>query len=113
MFLFKKEKQCSRNFQTRFHNADHLLYCPQMSVFSFHAFLFSYISLEETEHRNNVLALPYSYNWQIINNKINEKRSQECQSMDPEYVTGQINSRVLQLLLRQFYGLIFATSRKS
>ena len=33
--------------------------------------------------------------------------------MDPEYVTGQINSRVLQLLLRQFYGLIFATSRKS
>ena len=33
--------------------------------------------------------------------------------MDPEYVTGQINSRVLQLLLRQFYRLIFAPSRKS
>ena len=33
--------------------------------------------------------------------------------MDPEYVTGQINSRVLQLLLRQFYRMIFAPSRKS
>ena len=28
-----------------------------------------------------------------VNNKMNEKRSQEYQSMDTEYVTGQINSR--------------------
>ena len=50
-----------------------------------------------------MLTLSYLYNWQKFNNKINEKRSQEYQSMDPEYVvTGQINSRVLELLLRQF-----------
>ena len=34
---------------------DHLLYYPQMSVLSFHIFFFSYISSEETEHRNNVI----------------------------------------------------------
>ena len=33
--------------------------------------------------------------------------------MDPEYVTGKINSRILELLLRQFCRLIFAPSRKS
>ena len=54
IFLLKKEKQCftqksyfclSSNFQTWFHNADHLLYYRQLPVFSFHTFLFSYISL--------------------------------------------------------------------
>ena len=30
--------------------------------------------------------------------------------MDPEYVPGQINSRILELLLRQFCHLIFAPS---
>ena len=44
-----------------------------------------------------MLTLPYSYNWQKCNNKMNEKRSQEYQSMDPEYVTGQIDSRILDL----------------
>ena len=33
--------------------------------------------------------------------------------MDPEYVTGEINSRILEVLLRQFCRLIFAPSRKS
>ena len=33
--------------------------------------------------------------------------------MDPEHVTGQINSRILELLLRQFCHTIFAPSRKS
>ena len=33
--------------------------------------------------------------------------------MDPEYVTWQINSRILELLLRQFCCVIFATSEKS
>ena len=32
---------------------------------------------------------------------------------DPEYVTEQINSRILELLSRQFCRLIFAPSRKS
>ena len=33
---------------------------------------------------------------------MNEKINQEYQSMDPEYVTGQINTRILELLLRLF-----------
>ena len=59
-----------------------------------------------------MLAFPYSYNWQKFNNKINEKRSQEYQNMDPDYVTGQISSRILERLLRQFCCLIFAPSQK-
>ena len=33
---------------------------------------------------------------------MNEKRSQDYQSMDPENVTGQINSHILELLLDDF-----------
>ena len=33
--------------------------------------------------------------------------------MDPECVTGQINSRILELLLGRFCCLIFAPYRKS
>ena len=33
--------------------------------------------------------------------------------MDPEYVTGQINGYILELLLRRFCYLIFALSQKS
>ena len=73
---------------------------------------FSYISFSETEYRNNDNS-SYSYDWQKFNDKMNEKRSQEHQSMDPEYVTGQINSRILGLLLKQFFCLVFAPSRKS
>ena len=60
---------------------------------------------EETEHKNNVNP---SYNWQKFNNKMNEKRSQEYQSMGPgkcdcnEYGTGQINSHIPELLLDDF-----------
>ena len=32
-----------------------------------------------------MLDLPYLYDWQKLNNKMNEKRSQEYQSMVPEY----------------------------
>ena len=32
--------------------------------------------------------------------------------MDPEYVTGEINSRILEVLLRRFCRLIFVPSRK-
>ena len=60
-----------------------------------------------------MITLPYSYDWQKFNDKMNEKRSQEHESMDPEYVTGQINSRILGLLLKQFFCLVFAPSRKS
>ena len=60
-----------------------------------------------------MLAVPYSYNWEKFNNKMNEKRSQQYQSMGPEYITGEINSRILELLFRLFCRLIFAPSRKS
>ena len=39
---------------------------------------------------------------------MNEKRNQEYRSMDPEYVTGQTNSCILELLLRRLGCLIFA-----
>ena len=43
----------------------------------------------------------YPFVKQKFNNKMNEKRSQEYQSMGPEYVvTGQKNSQVLEFLLR-------------
>ena len=41
------------------------------------------------------------------------KKTQDYQSMDPEYVTGQIISWILELLLRQFCHMIFAPSWKS
>ena len=47
-----------------------------------------------------------------LNNKMSEKRSLKYQSMDPEYGTGQVNSRILEFLLRRFCYLIFAPSHK-
>ena len=43
---------------------------------------------------------------------MNEKEIQECHSMNPECVTGQINSRIMEFLLRQFCRLISAHSQK-
>ena len=45
------------------------------------------------EHKKNV-NLSLFIQLAKVNNKINEKRSLEYQSMEPEYVTGQINSRI-------------------
>ena len=79
--------------------------------------LFSYfrslISVCKKRNIKTMLTLPYPYTWQKSNNKMNEKKSQECQSMDPEYVTGKINSRILDLLLRRFCYMIFVPSWKS
>ena len=48
------------------------------------------------EHRSNaILSLFIQIGKSNSNHKMNEKRSQEYQSMDHEYVTGQINSRIL------------------
>ena len=52
------------------------------------------------EHRSNINLSLFIQLTKVNNNKMNEKRSQEYQSMDPKYVTGQINSRILELLLR-------------
>ena len=54
------------------------------------------------EHRNNVKLSLFIQLAKVNNNKMNEKRSQKYQRMDPEYVTDQINSRILELLLRRF-----------
>ena len=79
----------------------------------FHTFFCSLLSVSKKWNIETVLPFLYSYNWQKFrNHKMNEKRSQEYQSMDPESVTGQINSRILELLLRRFCCLIFALSRK-
>ena len=65
------------------------------------------------EHGNSVNLSLFIQSAKVNNNKMNEKRSQEYQRMDPEYVIGQINSRILELLLRRFCCLIFAPSQKS
>ena len=63
------------------------------------------------EQRNNVnLSLFLKLTKVNNNNKMNEKRSQEYQTMDPEYVTKQINSCILEFPLRQICCLIFALS---
>ena len=50
-------------------------------------------------HRNNVNLFLF-IQLEKVNIKMNGKRSQEYQSMDPEYVTGKINSPTLEFLLR-------------
>ena len=59
-------------------------------------------------HRNNVNLSLFIQLAKVNNNnhKMNEKRSQKYQIMDPQYVTGQINSHILEL----FCCLICATS---
>ena len=65
------------------------------------------------KHRNNVNLSLFVQLAKVNSKKMNEKRSQENQSMEPEYVIGQINSRILELLLRRFCGLMFVASQKS
>ena len=54
------------------------------------------------KHRNNVNLSLFIQLAKVNNNnnlKMNEKRSQKYQIMYPEYVTGQINSHILELFL--------------
>ena len=83
-------------------NADHLLYYPQMSIL-FSCFFCSVISVSKKRNIETMLTLPYSYNWLKFTNKMNEKRCQEYQSMDPKYVTWQINSGIMELLYGAYY----------
>ena len=53
------------------------------------------------EQRNNINLFLY-IQLAKVNNKMNEKISQEYQSMDPEYVTGQINSHILEFFWDSF-----------
>ena len=83
-----------------------------MSIFSFHTLFVLLYQFLKKQNIETMLPLPYSYNCQKFNNKMNKKRSQEYHSMNPVYVTGQINSDIQELLLRRLC-LIFAPSRKS
>ena len=62
------------------------------------------------EHRNNVNLSLFIQFPKVSNN---HKMKKEARSVDPEYVTGQINSCILELLLRQFCCLIFVPYQKS
>ena len=64
-------------------------------------------------HRNNVNLSLFIKLAKVNNNKMNEKRNQGYQSMDTEYINEQINNGILELFLRRFCCLIFASSQKS
>ena len=56
-----------------------------------------------------MLILPYSCKWQKFSNKMSEKKKPGVTEYGhPEYVTRENIIRILELLLRQFYCLIFA-----
>ena len=61
------------------------------------------------KHRNNVDLSLFIQLAKVSKNKMNEKRSHEYQSMDPEYVTGQINSCILELLLSVLISYSFCS----
>ena len=91
-----------------------IIYCIIHRRLCSHFILFcSLISVSKKWNIETMLTFPYSYNWKNFNNKMNEKRSQKYHSMDAEYITGQINSHILKLLLRRFCCLIFAPSQNS
>ena len=91
-----------------------IIYCIIHRWLCFHFIFFcSLISVSKKWNKETMLAFPYSYNCQKFNNKMNEKRSHEYQIIDTEYVTGQINSCIQELLSRRFCCLIFPSSRKS
>ena len=71
-----------------------IIYCIIHRCLCSHFMLF-FISVSKKWTIETMLTFPYSYNWQKLNNKMNEKRSQEYQRINPEYVTGQINSCIL------------------
>ena len=54
----------------------------------------SLISVSKKLDIERILTLPYSHKWQKFN-KINERKSQGCQSVGTEYVAEQINSLTL------------------
>ena len=72
----------------------------------------SFISVSKKRNIETMLTFPYSYNWKKLTTttKWMKKKSH---SMNPEYVTEKINSRILELFLQQFCCMSFALSQKS
>ena len=81
-------------FKLKFHDADHFLYYPRMSVFSFNCF--SLILVFKKEATKIILTLPYSYKLQELK-KMNERKTLGHWSIATEYVAEQINSHIQQL----------------
>ena len=69
-----------------------VIYCVIHRCLYFSSYFFcSLISVSKKRNIETMLTFSYSYNWKkFSNHKMNEKRSQEYQSMDPEYVTGKL-----------------------
>ena len=60
-----------------------IIYCIiHRCLYSLFILFCSLISVSKKRNIEIMLTLPYSYNWQKFNNKMNKKRSQEYQSMD-------------------------------
>ena len=108
-FCFFKERLCSIKrlllFFTQFSKL--ILWRRSFPVLSTDACIaLSYfccfpMSVSKKRYIGRILILPDSYMWQKFN-KMNEKRSLGYQSGGVEYVTGQINSRILQLFWDDF-----------
>ena len=81
----------SNKFQTCFHWGRSFI--VHIFLYSLSTLLFSYISSKKLDIER-ILTLPYSHKWQKFN-KTNERKTQECQSADAEYVAEQINSLTL------------------
>ena len=54
------------------------------------------------EYKNNVNLSLFMQLTKVNKHKMSEKRSHEYQSRYPKYVTEQLNSCILELLLRNF-----------
>ena len=109
--LFNNYFCLSHNFQAWFYNADVLStdVCVPISYF-----FCSLISVSKKWNLETILTFPWSYNWKKFKQPQNEwKKKPGISQHGPDYVTGQINSRILELLLRRFCCLIFALSQKS
>ena len=87
-----------------------IIYCIIHRCLHSHFILFcSLVSVSKKWNIETMLTFPHSYNWQKFNtHKMNGKRSQQYQSMGSEYVTGQSNSCIVELLMRRLCCLIFA-----
>ena len=108
-FCLKKERIVSLNKKVIyvFHTIFKLDFITQIIYCIIHRCLYSLfilfcslISVSKKRNIETMLTIPYSNHCQKFNNKMNEKGRQEYRSMDPEYVTGPINSRILKLLWR-------------
>ena len=82
-FCFKKcngslNKKVSFVFYTILKLITQIIYCfIYRCLYSLFIFFFcSLISVSKKRNIETMLTLPYSYNWQKFNNKMNEKRNQ-------------------------------------